>query len=253
MAATPYASNSLRSSGNVFDWQNNRFGPLGAVVLLHAGLFFALQYGLHDLPQAAAQASPKEMFASFIAAEQPSAVSAPKPQVMPLKPQPKPRPAPPKQIRKTVQVPAAIAAPTAPTAHAISTPQSHAAPDKSAAQEASASTAVAANAAAAPQAAQPAPAQPKTLSVGVEYLQPPQPRYPPLSRRMGEEGRAILRVLVNAQGVPERAEIRTSSGIARLDEAAREAVMRAQFRPHIDNGQAVAVFVIVPIRFQLNQ
>ena len=250
MAATPYASNSLRSSGNVFDWQNNRFGPLGAVVLLHAGLFFALQYGLHDLPKAAAQASPKEMFASFIAAEQPSAVSAPKPQVMPLKPQPKPRPAPPKPIRKTVQVPAAIAAPSP---HAISTPQSHAAPDTSAAQETSTSTAVAANAAAAPQAAQPAPAQPKTLSVGVEYLQPPQPRYPPLSRRMGEEGRAILRVLVNAQGVPERAEIRTSSGIARLDEAAREAVMRAQFRPHIDNGQAVAVFVIVPIRFQLNQ
>lgn len=250
MAATPYASNSLRSSGNVFDWQNNRFGPLGAVVLLHAGLFFALQYGLHDLPKAAAPASPKEMFASFIVPEQPSAVSAPKPQVMPIKPQPKSRPAPPKPIRKTVQVPAAIAAPTA---HAISTPQSHAAPDTSPAPEASASTAVAATAAAAPQAAQPAPAQPKTLSVGVEYLQPPQPRYPPLSRRMGEEGRAILRVLVNAQGMPERAEIRTSSGIARLDEAAREAVMRAQFRPHIDNGQAVAVFVIVPIRFQLNQ
>jgi len=250
MAATPYVSNSLRSSGNAFDWQNNRFGPLGAVVLLHAGLFLALQYGLHDLPKAAAPASPKEMFASFISPEQASAVSAPKPQVTPIKPQTKPRPAPPKPIRKTVQVPAAIAAPSP---HAISTPPSHAAPDTSPAPEASASTAVAATAAATPQAAQPASAQPKTLSVGVEYLQPPQPRYPPLSRRMGEEGRAILRVLVNAHGMPERAEIRTSSGIARLDEAAREAVMRAQFRPHIDNGQAVAVFVIVPIRFQLNQ
>ena len=243
MAATAYSRSLSSNSSSAVHWQRNRLGPLGAVVLLHAGLFFALQYGLHDVPQPASLVSPKEMFASFITPEPPAAPSLPVPQLMPSKPRPKPRPAPPpKPLKKTLQAPSAI-----------STPQPRATPDTpDTSPEQQASAPAAANAAAAPQASQTAPAQPKTISSGVEYLQPPQPRYPPLSRRIGEEGRAILRVLVNAQGMPERAEVRTSSGIARLDEAAREAVMRAQFRPHIDNGVAVAVFVIVPIRFQLD-
>lgn len=69
---------------------------------------------------------------------------------------------------------------------------------------------------------------------------------------MGEEGRVILRVLINDKGHPERADVRQSSGIPRLDEAGRQAVLGALFRPHIDNGHAVAVYAIVPIRFQLN-
>lgn len=236
MAATQYASKSVH-------WQQNRLGPLGIIVLLHAGLFFALRSGM---PQAAAPAGPKTLFATFITPERPTAVTPivtpPAPQVTP--PKPRKAPTPRKTVAVSKPVPAAVAAPAP---HAISAPQPPAAADTpSVAQEASAPAAAPAVA------AQAAPAQPKTISIGVEYLQPPQPRYPPLSRRMGEEGRAIVRVLVSAQGLPERAEIRTSSGSARLDEAARQAVMRAQFRPHIENGQAVAVFVIVPIRFQLD-
>lgn len=221
------------------NWQHHRIGPLGAVVLLHLGLFFALRSGL---PQAAAPAEPKELFATFITPEPPAAATPPAAQLAPPRPHKTATPAPP----KARPVPAAA---PAPSQHAISTPVS-AEPPAESAQHASPAAAPAAPAAAATQPA--AAAQPKTISSGAEYLQPPQPRYPPLSRRMGEEGRAVLRVLVTAQGIPERAEIRTSSGSARLDEAAREAVLRAQFKPHIDNGQAVAVFVIVPIRFQLN-
>lgn len=245
MTAMFYPNRILKGSDDISLWQRNRFGPLGVVVLLHAGLFFALRSGI---PHAAVPADPKEMFASLIAPEQPSAVSAPQPQQpVPIKPQPNPRPAPPKPVRKTPPAPAAIAAPSP---HAISAAQS--APEPSPMQDASASAATTTQATVASAAAPTAPAQPKTISSGVEYLQTPQPRYPPLSRRTGEEGRTILRVLVNAQGMPERADIRTSSGSARLDDAAREAVMRAQFRPHIDNGVAVAVFVIVPILFQLH-
>lgn len=94
------------------------------------------------------------------------------------------------------------------------------------------------------------PAAPITVS-GVEYLRPPQPQYPPMSRRRGEEGRVVLRVLVNAHGRPERAEIQKSSGAERLDEAARRAALEALFKPHVENGQAVAVWAIVPIVFSL--
>lgn len=237
MAATQYASKSVH-------WQQNRLGPLGIIVLLHAGLFFALRSGMPPAA-AAAPAGPKTLFATFITPERPTAVTPvvtpPAPQVAP--PKPRKAPAPRKTVAVSKPVPAAVAAPAP---YAISPPQPAAADTPSVAQEASVPTVPAAPA------LQAVPAQPKTISTGVEYLQPPQPRYPPLSRRMGEEGRAIVRVLVSAQGLPERAEIRTSSGSARLDEAAREAVMRTQFRPHIDNGQAAAVFVIVPIRFQLD-
>src|SRR5207237_10735251 len=96
-----------------------------------------------------------------------------------------------------------------------------------------------------------APVQPKTIS-GVEYLQAPQPEYPPLARRMGEEGKVMLRVLVNDKGRAERIEIQKSSGSQRLDEAARLAASAALFKPYIEDGKAVAVYAIVPIAFQLN-
>lgn len=95
-----------------------------------------------------------------------------------------------------------------------------------------------------------APAPPKTVS-GVEYLRPPQPQYPALARRRGEEGSVVLRVLVNTQGQPERVEVQKGSGSAALDDAARRAALQALFKPHFENGQAVTVWAIVPILFSL--
>ena len=94
------------------------------------------------------------------------------------------------------------------------------------------------------------PAAPMTIT-GVQYLRPPQPQYPALSKRRGEEGRVVLRVLVNSQGQPERAEVQTGSGSERLDDAARRAALLALFKPHIENGRPVTVWAIVPILFSL--
>lgn len=69
---------------------------------------------------------------------------------------------------------------------------------------------------------------------------------------MGEEGKVMLRVLVNEKGRPERVEVQKTSGSPRLDEAARQAAMRAVFKPHMEDGRPVAVFAIIPIRFQLD-
>ena len=95
-----------------------------------------------------------------------------------------------------------------------------------------------------------APPQPKQVSE-VEYLRAPQPVYPPISRRSGEAGRVVLRVLINVQGQPEEAQIRTSSGFPRLDEAARRAAMGAAFRPYREGGQAIPVWAVIPISFSL--
>lgn len=91
----------------------------------------------------------------------------------------------------------------------------------------------------------------KTLSSGVRYVQAPQPDYPMAARRSGEEGRVILRILVNPQGLPEKVEIKTTSGYSRLDSAAQRAALAARFQPYSENGQALAVWVLVPIDFSL--
>lgn len=73
-----------------------------------------------------------------------------------------------------------------------------------------------------------------------------------MSRRMREEGTAILRVLINEHGRAERVELQKSAGSSRLDEAARRAVSQAAFKPYIEDGKALAVYVVIPIKFQLD-
>jgi protein TonB len=84
-----------------------------------------------------------------------------------------------------------------------------------------------------------------------EYLNNPTPVYPPISRRMGEQGLVLLRVFVTAHGDPNAVELKTGSGFARLDRAAQEAVKQWKFVPAKRGEQAVDAWVLVPIRFSL--
>jgi protein TonB len=100
----------------------------------------------------------------------------------------------------------------------------------------------------------PAHAEPSipVVTSGIEYIQAPQAIYPPISKRMGEEGRIVLQVLVNEKGLPEKIEIMSSSGFARLDEAAKKAMSKALFKPFQKNGQASAMLATASISFSLN-
>ena len=84
-----------------------------------------------------------------------------------------------------------------------------------------------------------------------DYLNNPAPTYPPLSRRMGEEGKVMLRVLVNVQGLPVHVELKSSSGYARLDSVALETVRQWRFVPARRGDEAVNAWVLVPISFSL--
>lgn len=92
---------------------------------------------------------------------------------------------------------------------------------------------------------------PKVVSA-VEYLQAPRADYPALSRRMGEEGKVVMSVLVNELGRAEKVEVQKSSGSARLDEAARLALLRAVFKPYVENGRCQTVLAIATINFSLS-
>ena len=77
------------------------------------------------------------------------------------------------------------------------------------------------------------------------------PRYPYESRRLKEQGTVVLDVLLGPDGRVERIAVRTSSGHARLDKAALDAVRRWRWSPMLRDGQAVAVRGLVEIPFTL--
>jgi protein TonB len=100
--------------------------------------------------------------------------------------------------------------------------------------------------------APPAPPPPLTPpSFSAAYLNNPAPAYPTLSRRMGEEGRVVLRVFVTEDGFPREVQLRTSSKHPRLDEAALAAVKRWRFVPARRGDSPIGAWVLVPISFSL--
>lgn len=210
--------------------------PLIIIVGLHAALLYALQVGLLTHP--AMQAAPKEIIASLITLT-PEPVPQPKPQppkpeVKPVvKPVAKPKPQPVIKPKPSPQAITETAPPPPP-------------PEKS--SEPPSETAVSAPA---PAPAAATAARPKIVT-GVAYINAPRPVYPALDARMGNEGTVTLRVLINDRGNADKVEIQKSSGSSRMDEAARAAVLRAKFRPYLEDGKAIPVYAIVPINFTLS-
>ena len=209
-----------------------RFGPIAVVFAAHALLFYVISSGL--LARVAEVALPEVVDVTFVASEPepppPIPPTAPKTVALAQLPPPVVPPVPMIEVART-------------TPDAITLPQ--AAPPPSSAPAESPRVAVASIP------APPQPTGPKTISSGVEYIQAPQPVYPSQSRRMGEQGKVVLRVLVNEKGQADQVLVQHSSGSARLDEAGRQAALRAVFKPHVEDGRPVAVFVIVPLNFQL--
>ena len=78
-----------------------------------------------------------------------------------------------------------------------------------------------------------------------------EPNYPPASRRAGEQGTAVFSVLVDASGHPQDVKVQSSSGFARLDQSAMEAIRRWMFNPAVRGSQNVAAWTSVRLKFLL--
>lgn len=94
---------------------------------------------------------------------------------------------------------------------------------------------------------------PVTLSTELSVSCPSltAPVYPAISRRMGEEGKLVLRVELDERGRVDDAHVVDSSGYARLDKAALEAVKNWQCRPSMRDGQPVRAVALQPFNFVL--
>lgn len=97
------------------------------------------------------------------------------------------------------------------------------------------------------------PAVPMALAGDLAMVCPERtpPTYPFLSRKLGEEGKAVLRVELDESGQIERATVKTSSGYARLDEAALSAVRHWHCNPAQRNGVVVRAVALQPVSFVL--
>lgn len=100
----------------------------------------------------------------------------------------------------------------------------------------------------------PAPVAPTAVTQArfdADYLQNPPPAYPALSRRMGEEGKVLLRVFVEPTGHPSQIALKSGSGSPRLDQAAQDAVWLWKFVSARRGMDAIGAWVLVPIVFNL--
>jgi protein TonB len=89
-------------------------------------------------------------------------------------------------------------------------------------------------------------------ATAVRYLVPPPIEVPMASRRLGESGTVVLRVLVDTAGMPKHITVHRSSGFARLDEQAVAATRQARFVPQTENGQPIEVIATVTAQYELD-
>ncbi|MGZ3650315.1 MAG: energy transducer TonB [Bdellovibrionota bacterium] len=80
-----------------------------------------------------------------------------------------------------------------------------------------------------------------------------EPSYPPMSRKLGEEGEAVFVVKIDAAGAVTEASLEKSSGHERLDEAAHQALLVARFQPAVAGGQTASSVKRFKIEFRLNR
>lgn len=78
-----------------------------------------------------------------------------------------------------------------------------------------------------------------------------KPRYPEAARRSGAQGTTLLKLQVLANGRVGEVLIEQSAGHRDLDSAAAEAVKKWLFEPARMGKEPVAVWVLLPIKFEL--
>lgn len=76
------------------------------------------------------------------------------------------------------------------------------------------------------------------------------PVYPFMARKLGKEGKVLLRLALDAQGVLLRIDTVEANGFG-FAEAARSAIRKSTFAPAVKDGRAVSSQVLVSVKFVL--
>lgn len=218
---------------------------IGSVVVMHGVALWAFNNGLLRPPVEVIV--PAQVLAEMVVPPAPPPPPPPPPpKVQPPPPPPPvvrqrvtppPRPTPPRPAPEPQQLAVRDAEPSAPVVAAP--PPAPPAPP-----------------APPPPPAPPAPPAPAPVVVlpssNAAYLNNAAPPYPAMSRRLGETGRVIVRVLIGTDGRAKEARVQRSSGFDRLDQLALETARdRWRYVPGTRNGVPEAMWFNVPFNFVL--
>jgi protein TonB len=215
-----------------------KLASAAVIVALHAAVFSAL-WQLESVRNAVTSAVP--IMVSLVEPARPKV----EPKIDPPKPLPRKREVRRPQPPAPAPAPIIAAAPEAPAVQSVPAPPP--APVEPAPVAAPAPAPIVA---AAPVAAPaPAPVTPPRFNAG--YLNNPAPAYPPIARRMGEEGKVVLRVHVTERGLADDVQLKASSGSQRLDDTALRTVKQWKFVPARRGDTPIDAWVLVPISFSL--
>lgn len=246
MQAAP-AHAILRKPPPPVPWQRHPATIAVLVLGLHVGALWALQSGL--LRRAVEAVVPAEILVELWSPPAPEVAPAPQPRPAPAAPRKAPAPAQATPVPLAVATPEPVSAPVVPlqstpvatnniAASAISTRAN----DQNGIKNSATTGATSA-----------APAAPKIElpSSDADYLNNPKPPYPPLSKRMGEQGKVVVRTLIGTDGQAQEVQLALSSGFERLDQAALNAARRWRYVPGKRDGVPQAMWFNIPFNFQL--
>ncbi len=216
------------------------------VILAHLSLIIPFQFGLSPKPPD--YQNDERVMANLVAPEAPQPPAktatppAPKVPVEAPKPTPKPTPKPePKKQEKSV-------APAPSPTPAQKTP----APTETGAAKPSESPQ---NATVAPPTGgggvSGTPIQTDIGKLVVVYQPDADPYYPSFSKRAGEQGEVVVRLIISESGEVEEARLLQSSSYPRLDRAAMEIGKRYRFKPYTINGSPTKISTNLLIKFNL--
>lgn len=229
----PLAKPSQRSH---FLFTRQEWIVIAIVLALHGMFFVSLDLGL-DVKNDPSENEVRVM-ANLVAPAAPPAPPAstpPTPQPKPeVKPKTKPKPKP-----KTLEP--------------SSTPPADASQAK-AAEAVKAAESQTPNAAVAPATSQGTAGTPIQTDIGklvVVYQPDADPYYPSFSKRAGEQGEVVVRLIIDEAGIVEEVALLRSSGFPRLDRAASEIGKRYRFKPYSVNGNPARISTNLLIKFNL--
>ncbi|MEA1979555.1 MAG: TonB family protein [candidate division Zixibacteria bacterium] len=97
----------------------------------------------------------------------------------------------------------------------------------------------------------PAPTDFIPVEIYPEMISQHKPEYPRLAKQAGITGLVWVSSLVNEEGEVLKAIVGKTSGVTSLDEAAVKAAYKCRFKPGIQNGRPVKVWVTYKVEFEL--
>ena len=207
---------------------------IGIVIALH--LLFLIGFQSSMKPDNENNLDDARVMANLVSPE-----AAKQPQAAPAAPPPKPKP---EQKKKTVDE-KSTQAPTPQTQQQATTPPT---PQQSKTES------QAPNATVAPAATSGSSGTPIQTDIGklvVVYQPDADAYYPSFSKRSGEQGEVVVRLIIDESGSVEDIALLRSSSFPRLDRAASEIGRRYRFKPFLVNGSPARISTNLLIKFNL--